>query len=109
MKTIQLFILSILVSGIVHGQEIINIVLVGDKGVTEDIKETKYFIVIKAFPNSVFQRLEYKMHAPMQKLKTYSDSSLEVLNGDYYEYAGNGSLYIKGYYSNDLKDKSWYL
>ena len=44
----------------------------------------------------------------MQKLKTYSDSLLEVLNGDYYEYAGNGSLYIKGYYSNDLKDKSWY-
>ena len=108
MKTIQLFILSIFISGIVHGQAIVNIVLLGDKGETEDIKATKYFIVIKAFPGTVFQRLEYKMHAPMQKLKTYGDSLLEVLNGDYLEYAGNGSLYIKGYYTNNLKDKDWY-
>ena len=34
-------------------QKIINLVFVGDKGVTENIKEAKFFIVVKDFGNKL--------------------------------------------------------
>ena len=88
-------------------QVISNLVLVGDKGVTEDIREAKYFIVVKDYPNSIFERLEYKFGGPLQKLKTYKDSLLQMPDGRYIEYAANGTMYLKGMYTSGLKDKDW--
>jgi hypothetical protein len=53
-------------------QDIVNMILVGKSGITEDIKEATSFIVIKEFPN-YFQRLDYKIGLPMERMRTYSD------------------------------------
>jgi hypothetical protein len=94
--------------GNVAAQEITNFLLVGDKGITEDIKEAHSFIVVKRLPDNRYERLDYKMHAPLIKLKTYSDSSLRNLSGRYLEYFTNGFIRIKGYYTNNVKDSIWY-
>ncbi len=88
------------------GQEIINVVLVGKKGITENIKEAQSFIIVKRYPEG-FRRLDYNIRAPLQKVRNYSDSNLTVLEGAYYEYA-NGALSLSGYYINNLKEKDWY-
>lgn len=88
-------------------QQIVNLVLVGDNGITENIKEANAFIVIKKYPNS-FQRLDYKMDAPLVKLRNYKDSTLKILQGDYYEYAPSGAITISGYYENNAQEKDWY-
>ena len=67
-------------------QKIINLVFVGDKGVFENIKEAKFFIVVKDFGNKL-QRLDYKMSGPLIKESNYLDSKLQILDGPYYEYA----------------------
>jgi TonB family protein len=90
-----------------RAQEIVTLVLVGEKGITENIKDANSFILVKKYPNS-FQRLDYKLYAPLQKLRTYSDSTLLNLQGNYYEYAANGTLYKSGYYTDNEKDKDWY-
>ena len=87
-------------------QKIINLVFVGDKGVTENIKEAKFFIVVKDFGNKL-QRLDYKMSGPLIKESNYLDSNLQILDGPYYEYALDGSLAIAGKYVNDLKEYAW--
>lgn len=107
MKRIILLIVITLVSSSAFAQEIVNVVLVGKNGITEDIKEAHSFIVIKKYPNS-FQRLDYKRGAPLVRLRSYSDSSLKILDGPFYEYTTNGTLSNSGYYSNNLKTKSWY-
>ena len=80
--------------------------MVGEKGITEDIKEARSFIVIKEYPNA-FQRLDYNIGAPLERLRTYSDSSLTVLNGPFYEYSFKGALTLSGGYLNNLKEKKW--
>ena len=47
-------------------QKIINLVFVGVYKVTENIKEAKFFIVVKDFGNKL-QRLDYKMSGPLIK------------------------------------------
>ncbi len=91
----------------VTAQKIVNVVLVSTNGITEDIKEATSFIVVKKYPNN-FIRLDYKKSAPLVKARTYSDSSLTVLEGKYYEYAPDGSLAKSGYYGNNLKEKDWF-
>ncbi len=109
MKTLKLLIVAIFIFTGGRAQQIINIVLVDANGaITEDLMQTASFIVVKGFPHGIFQRLDYRMHAPIQKLRTYSDSLLEVLDGDFFEYAPNGSLYLKGFYTNNQKDQTWY-
>ncbi len=104
-----LFLLSICLSQFtVAAQEIVNIVLVGDNGITEDAKKATSFIVIKHYNDSAFERLDYKMSAPLIKLRTYSDSNLSVLQGRYMEYRTSGELHIIGEYNNNLKEKEWY-
>ncbi len=88
-------------------QEIVNLVLVGKKGITEDIKEATTFIAIKKYPDG-FQRLDYILQGPLQKVRTYSDSNLTILNGWYYEYAPDGSITLSGTYYNNQKAKDWY-
>lgn len=91
----------------IQAQEIVKLVLVGEKGITENIKDARSFILVKKYPHS-FQRLDYKLYAPLQKLRTYSDSTLLTLQGNYYEYVLNGAIYKSGYYINNEKEKDWY-
>jgi Gram-negative bacterial TonB protein C-terminal len=88
-------------------QEIVNIVLVGQNGVTTNIKEANAFIVVKQF-GQIFQRLDYKMHAPLVKERNYADASMTVLKGNYFEYDENGALKIWGKYEENKKTSSWF-
>lgn len=107
MKKIITFFLLYIITAPAFAQQIVNLVLVGEKGITEDIKEARSFIVIKQYPNG-FQRLDYNLGAPLERLRTYLDSSLTVLNGPFYEYTFNGALTLSGQYINNLKEKEWY-
>jgi hypothetical protein len=92
-----------------QAQQIINLVMVGDKGVTENIKEAKYFIVIKTYGDTLFERLEYKVGLPMMKLISYKDSMLTIKQGHYVEYSANGFISNEGNYSDDKKNGNWYI
>jgi hypothetical protein len=105
---LSLFLLCAIVTSI-SAQEIVNIVLVGDEGVTEDIKKAHSFIAIKKYSANLFERLDYKLGAPLVKLRSYGDSNLTILNGPYLEYYPSGELNIKGQYENSLKEGDWYF
>lgn len=107
MKTVAFLIFSILLLKSSAAQEIVNLVLVGKNGITTKIKEAQSFVVVKKYPDG-FKRLDYPVHAPLKKLRSYSDSSLTVLQGAYYEYATDGAIAISGYYENNLKHKDWF-
>jgi hypothetical protein len=107
MKIITLLMISISLQISVYAQEIVNMVLVGKNGITTKIKEAQSFVVVKKYPDG-FKRLDYPIHAPLKKLRSYSDSSLTVLQGTYYEYAADGAITISGYYENNLKHKDWF-
>ena len=102
--------LSLFLYLIVNGmaQQISNVVFVGNNGVTENIKEAHSFIVVKKYPDS-YKRLDYKFNAPLVKERNYTDSSLSVLEGKYYEYAVDGSISKSGQYHNNLKEDEWYF
>lgn len=107
MKKISLCSLLISLMFNCTAQQIVNVVFVGNNGVTENIKEAHSFIVVKKYPNN-YKRLDYRFNAPLIKERNYSDSLLEVLQGNYYEYAVNGSLSKSGVYQNNLREKEWY-
>lgn len=107
MKKTKLLLLSVMVSFSISAQEIVNLILVGNNGVTEDIKQATSFIVIKQYPNS-FQRLDYGLGLPLKKLRTYSDTALKILHGAYYEYSLSGTLTLMGQYRDNKKNKEWY-
>ncbi len=90
-----------------YAQQIVNLVLVGDNGITEDIKEARSFIVVKKYPGG-FQRLDYNLGAPLIRVKNYSDSLLKILHGAFYDYAPDGSITKSGYYTNNVKEKTWF-
>ncbi len=90
-----------------QAQEITNLVMIGNEGVTKDVRKAVSFVVIKRYPD-FFQRLDYKMRGPLVKLRTYSDSTLGTLEGPTYEYDLNGNISVHGYYKNNLKEKKWY-
>jgi hypothetical protein len=87
-------------------QEIVNVVMVDKNGITENAKDADAFIIVKKFDNH-FQRLDYKMHAPLVKERNYTDSTLTILQGKYYEYDANGILSLIGEYENNLKENTW--
>ena len=89
-----------------NAQKIINLVFVGDKGATENIKEAKFFIVVKDVEGKL-QRLDYKISGPLIKESNYLDSNLQILDGPFYEYALDGSLAVAGKYINNLKENDW--
>jgi antitoxin component YwqK of YwqJK toxin-antitoxin module len=95
------------VCSISKAQEIVNVVFVGENGVAKNIKDAHSFVIVKQFEES-FQRLDYKMHAPLVKERNYSDSALTILHGDYFEYDANGALVLWGKYEKNVKEKSWY-
>ncbi|MEO6669612.1 MAG: energy transducer TonB [Ferruginibacter sp.] len=109
MKKIFQTIICILLLSNISAQEIVNIVYVDSSNkITEDIKQMRFFILIKKIPGGGFERLNYKLHAPLQSVQTYSDSSLTVLEGRNLIYDSNGNLILLGYYSNNKRAKSWY-
>ena len=90
-----------------HAQKLVDIVLVGKDGITDDVKKATSFIAIKAYPGGVFERIDYKLQGPIIQLRTYSDSTLTSLSGRSFEYTLQGRLYKKGYYSNNHKTGNW--
>jgi TonB family protein len=107
MKKVLVLLLALSANSYCFSQKIVNLVLVGDDGVTENIKKAHSFIVIKKYPEG-FKRLDYKRGAPLQRLRSFTDSTLTVLQGNYIEYWQNGYASISGYYLNNLKEKDWY-
>lgn len=89
-----------------QAQQIVNYVFVGDKGVTTDVNEAHSFIIVKKY-NGRFQRLDYKINAPLIKERNYSDSSLSILEGSYHFYNEYGELIETGIYKNNLKHGVW--
>ena len=90
-----------------YAQQTVNLVFVNKNSITENVKEADAFIVIKKF-DTHFQRLDYKMHAPLLKERNYTDSTLTVLDGRYCEYHINGMLRLHGEYVNNFKENTWY-
>jgi periplasmic protein TonB len=107
MKNVLVLLLALSANSYCFSQKIVNLVLVGDDGVTENIKKAHSFIVIKKYPEG-FKRLDYKRGAPLQRLRSFTDSTLTVLQGNYMEYWQNGYASISGYYLNNVKEKDWY-
>ena len=91
----------------IHAQQIVNYVFVGDKGITTDVDEAHSFIIVKKY-NDRFQRLDYKINAPLIKERNFSDSSLSILEGNYNFYNADGAQIETGNYKNNLKDGAWY-
>ena len=81
--------------------------MVGPNGVTEDPQEATSFAVVKSYPDSHYERLDYKKAGPLIKVRSYKDQDLKVLEGRYFEYATNGQLTIFGSYLNNEKDGDW--
>jgi TonB family C-terminal domain len=102
------FILFLFCSQFAIGQQIANAVMVGDNGITEDIAQAKYLIVIKTSSDTAFERLEYHFTGPMMRFLTYKDSLLKILNGPYKLFFPSGYVSTKGAYLNNKKDGSWY-
>jgi TonB family protein len=108
MKTFLLIALSC-ISFTVSAQKIINAVMVGDKGITEKVKEAKFLILVKTYADTAFERLEYNFTGPMKRRLTYKDPELKILNGNYASYYGSGYRMYEGKYKDNLKDGSWYF
>ncbi|MBK9531569.1 MAG: TonB family protein [Chitinophagaceae bacterium] len=108
MKKIMLAICCVISFSGVTAQTIIKILLIGDKGPTNEKKEAKSFIAVKKYPDGSIQLLDYKMQGPLKKVTTYTDIGLRVLEGPYYEYEVNGAVKLSGTYSNNRKDREWY-
>ena len=89
-------------------QNITNLILVGDKGVTEDISKAHSFIIVKELDDKRFERADYKLYGPLKKLRTFQDTALTILNGHYIEYKPSGVISLKGYYENNLRTGEWY-
>ena len=105
-KLIFLFCFQCFVS-LSNAQEITNLIFVSSKGVTDNVKEAESFILIKKYPSGSFERKDYKLYGPLKQMKTYSDSSLSILNGIYCTYAVNGYIQVLGHYLNNKKDGYW--
>ena len=90
-------------------QSLINVVFVDDNGITDNVKKAKYFIAIKSFGDSVFERLEYNLTGPRRRSIKYNSSNMQVRQGEYLEYGENGYIHLKGQYTNNKKTGDWYI
>ena len=90
-------------------QNITNLKLVGDKGVTEDISKAHSFIIVKELDDKRFERADYKLYGPLKKLRTFKDTALTILHGHYLEYQPSGMIALKGFFENNLRTGEWYI
>ncbi len=102
-------ILFIALSHIAYSQKIINAVLVGDKGITDDPKKAKFLIVVKSYADTAFERLEYNFAGPMKRRLTYKDPLLKTLHGDYAAFFPSGTISNQGNYLDNKKNGKWYI
>ncbi len=102
-------ILFLSLSHVVFAQQIINAVLVGDKGITEDVKKAKSLIVVKSYGDTAIQRLEYNVTGPLKSRLTYRDRTMEVLHGNYATFFKTGITSTQGNYVDNRKDGKWYV
>lgn len=107
MKKTVLAILFVIVSLLCFSQKITNIVLVGPNGVTKDENEAHSYIVVKHYKDGYFERLDYKKGGPLKKLRTYKDTSMTILDGNFYEYDKDGYLTAAGRYKDNKKEGIW--
>ncbi len=107
MERLLVVVAFLLLQPTARAQQIVNLVMVGKNGITENIKQAHSFVVVKKYPDG-FKRLDYPIHAPLKKLRSYSDSTLTVLQGSYCEYAADGAITMSGYYENNAKHKDWF-
>ncbi|MDB5201647.1 MAG: TonB family protein [Ferruginibacter sp.] len=108
MKTFLFSLIGCLLVTIAYSQEITNLVLVGDKGITEDIKEAREFIVVKRLPDGLYQRCDYKLRGPQLAFRTYTNSTLTMLNGQTGSYRPDGSIMLVANYKDNKKDGKWF-
>ena len=104
---ILLFFFLIHISFLIHGQEIVKLVFVGDHGITEKEKEAKYIIAIKNYGDTLFESLEYNYAGPLIRLINYKDTLMTIKEGRYCEYSPNGIISTLGYYHDNLKHGKW--
>jgi TonB family protein len=90
-------------------QKLINAVMVGDNGITEDVKKAKFLIVVKTYGDTAFERLEYNFTGPMKRRLTYKDAMLKTLHGRFVNFSPSGIVSSEGDYVDNKKDGSWYL
>ena len=83
--------------------------MVGDNGITQNIKEAKYIIAVKSYGDSLFERLEYKLNYPLVRRISYKDSKLTVKHGHFADYTLDGFINSEGDYVDDKKEGTWYL
>lgn len=89
-------------------QKIINSAMVGDNGITEDVKKAKFLIVIKTSADTAFERLEYNFTGPLKRRLTYKDPALKILHGDYTTFYPSGVTSGQGNYIDNKRDGKWY-
>ncbi|MBS1744178.1 MAG: energy transducer TonB [Bacteroidetes bacterium] len=92
----------------IQAQQLQNIVLVSDDGITSDINKAKYFIAIKKNRAGKYERLDYKLYGPLIEVRTFSDSLLEIQDGKHLEYDDKGKLTVMGNYVANKKEGDWY-
>jgi len=107
MKKLVCLLILMSASTLLPAQTIIKIMLVGDKGPVKDTKDASSFIAVKKYPNGSVELLDYKMRGPLRKATTYTDITLSVQEGPYYEYDINGIIKTSGEYVNNKKENDW--
>ncbi len=100
--------LLILASGsTTWSQTITNVIFVGEKGVTKNIKDAHSFIIVKKYSTGLFERKDYDLRGPLKIMRTYRDSSMQELQGMYGSYRPSGFLELFGYYKAGKKENKW--
>lgn len=107
MKKIVFCVLLVLSCCMAESQKIVSVVYVGKDGITQNPKEANAFILIKKFNDTVYQRLNYNAHAPLESVQTYNSAELNILQGPFFAYKKNGLLNVSGHYYNNKKDAEW--
>jgi Gram-negative bacterial TonB protein C-terminal len=100
---------SLLISFNCFPQEIVNAVMADANGITNNQKKAKYLIVVKKDRTKSFERLDYNFRGPLIMMRTYNDSNLTTLDGEYMEYLSTGYLSSDGQYSQNKKNGDWFV
>lgn len=83
--------------------------MVGENGITENVKKAKFLIVVKSYADTAFERLEYNFTGPMKRRLTYKDHLLKILHGNFATYLPSGYIEREGNYVDNKKHGSWVL
>jgi antitoxin component YwqK of YwqJK toxin-antitoxin module len=89
-------------------QSVLSINFIIDTSNRNIKKDTNTMVVVKltdvGYEKSEYEYAQiksFKFYGPLKVIKTYSDSLLSKLNGNYFEYYKNGNLKVKGFFTDD--------